>query len=249
MTKSKRFLVTALAPLLCVLPALAEEPTVEELKAQLDQVQAELKAARQDMAKILAELQALKNAQANRPQPAQQQQRPAMGLLGKPAPKHKVSLHQGGEAEIGGNGKVQYAFFYASWCGFCKRSLPSIEKLYQEKYKDNKDVEFVLVNLDDRGQGPRAKTPEQTLETYNELKLTLPLHMDDDKSVGRDYKVSSFPTSFVIGKDGTVQAVHIGGPTTLGDQVGKEIDQLLAGQSLVKPVAAAAQPNKTGGAS
>ena len=62
----------------------------------------------------------------------------------------------------------------------------------------------------------------------------MPLFMDEKKDVGKAYKVSSFPTSFVVGKDGVVEAVHIGGPTNIDEQVKEEIDKLLAGQSLVK---------------
>ena len=46
-------------------------------------------------------------------------------------------------APIGGESdEVTLAFFYASWCGFCKRSLPGIQKLH-ENYTD-KGVDVVV---------------------------------------------------------------------------------------------------------
>lgn len=165
-----------------------------------------------------------------RPPAPTQQQRPAMELLGKPAPEHKAALQGGGEEQVGGKGdKVQFVTFYASWCGFCKRALPKIEEMYG-KYKDNKNVEFIAINLDDR-TGRRARTEEQTLQHYKELNLSMPLILDSEKAIGKDYKVTSFPTMFVVGKSGEVEAVHVGAGAGFENAVATEIDLLLAGKT------------------
>lgn len=43
------------------------------------------------------------------------------------------------------NDKV-FFFFYATWCGPCKKMIPDIKKLHE---KFGKDIKFVMVNLDD----------------------------------------------------------------------------------------------------
>lgn len=237
-----------LALLTCAVVARAEDPApAGDVNSRLDALQTEVKAMRQDMQKILSELQAIKAQKATPQAPTAQPARPAQDMLGKAAPEHKVKTYQGQDVTIGGkHDKVQYAFFYASWCGFCKRALPTIEKIYASKYKDNKDVEFVLINLDDR-EGQRAKTEQETVDTYKGMNLTMPVYFDTAKKVGGDYKVQSFPTSFVIGKDGTVQAVNIGGPTDLDQRVTQQIDDLLAGKTLV-PAAGAAPAAAAAGA-
>lgn len=156
--------------------------------------------------------------------------RPAMTMVGESAPESATHTYDGKEITIGGkHDKVQFVTFYASWCGFCKKALPKIEEL-QEKYKDNPDVQVIAVNLDDRS-GRRARTEEETINHYKEMKLTMPMVMDSDKAISRPYKVSSFPTMFVIGKSGEVEAVHVGAAVGFENTVTNEIEALLAGKT------------------
>lgn len=236
-----RFAITALALTALCSPALADgddaAADMQSLRDGQAALQTEVAELRKELAEMRKEMQQmlvqLKAAQAqSKPAQPKPRQRPAMDLLGKDAPKHTFKTHQGNEVTIGGpSDKVTLAFFYASWCGFCKRSLPGIEKIY-ETYKD-KGVDVIAINLDDR-EGKRAKTEEETLKHYESLGLTMPVFLDGKKEVGRPYKVSSFPTSFIIGKNGKVEAVHIGGPTDLDKQIVGELDQLLAGKSLLE---------------
>jgi hypothetical protein len=64
--------------------------------------------------------------------------------------------------------------------------------------------------------------------------VAVPLHWDPERKVGNQYKVQSFPTSFVVGKNGVIEAVHIGGPVGLENTIADEVNKLLAGESLVK---------------
>jgi thiol-disulfide isomerase/thioredoxin len=162
-----------------------------------------------------------------RPQP------PAMTMLGKPAPAAQTATFDGRELQIGNNGdKVQFLAFYASWCGFCKKAMPKIEELYQQ-YSDNPNVEFVAINLDER-TGRRARTEAETLDLYKQWGMNLPMVFDSDKEIAGPYKVNSFPTMFVLGKGGEIEAVHVGAAVGFENTVAKEIDTLLEGKSLGK---------------
>ncbi|HNQ22198.1 MAG TPA: TlpA disulfide reductase family protein [Phycisphaerae bacterium] len=206
------------------------EQAQQELRTELDGLKREMQAMREQLQQALAQM---RSAQ----QPAQPQPRPAAQLVGKPAPEYTFKTIDGKEMKIGGNpGKPQVVFCYASWCGFCRKAQPWIETVYQS-YKD-KGVDVLAINLDDRGdpeKNKRAKTEEQSLQQYNEAKLTMPMTMttadNDTRKVAGDYKVQSFPTLFVVGKDGTIEAVHIGAKEGLDKTIAAELDILLAGKT------------------
>lgn len=205
----------------------------QELKTELTAIKIELKKLSNDMSRLTAMFKALQ-AQQKAPAPGARAQKPAMTMVGKEAPKFDVTTIDGKELTIGGKrDKPQVLFCYASWCGYCRRSLPTIEELHK-KYKD-KDVEIVAVNLDARGEGGRTRSEEQTLKQYQDLKLTMPMTMttgtNDTKKIGLAYKARSFPTLFVVGTSGQIESVHIGAKPNLDKVVGAEVDLLLQGKT------------------
>ena len=116
---------------------------VQELKKEIRALRDDLKGMRGDITKAVA---AMKSGQRR----AGQRQRPAMTMVGKKAPQYEVTTIDGTQMVIGGKReKPQVVFCYASWCGFCKKSLPWIESLHK-KYEDQ-GVEVLALNLDARG--------------------------------------------------------------------------------------------------
>lgn len=199
---------------------------MSELKREMAALRTELQSLRKDLTKTVAALEAAQKKPAPR-------QRPAMTMIGKKAPEFTVTTIDGKKIQIGGKReKPQVMFCYASWCGYCNKSLPWMESLYQE-YKD-KGVEVLALNLDARGEGGRARTEKQTLDHYKGLKLSLPMTMktdaNDTTKIGTTYKAQSFPTLFVLGTSGEVESVHIGARPDLGKIVGKELDLLMQGK-------------------
>jgi peroxiredoxin len=176
---------------------------------------------------------------AHKPRP----QRPAMTLLGKPAPKTTLKVHDGGTFQVGSTEQVVVLDFFASWCGFCKRQLPNVEKAYQA-FKDNPKVRFIGVSQDSESGGKRSRTPEQVVAQFKERGLTFDLALDPNKEAGGLYKAMSFPTLFVLGATGQVEAVHVGAKQNLDKTLIEEINTLLAGKSLVKKADKQAAPQK-----
>lgn len=161
---------------------------------------------------------------ARKPQP-----KPGEALVGKPAPSITATTYDDKEIRIGaGSEKVQLLAFYASWCGFCKRALPQVEKLHKE-YKD-KGVDVIAVNLD-RPTGRAARTPEQSLAAYKQLDLTMPMTMDPDRKLGLPYKVGPVPTFYIVGKSGEIEAFHTGARVAADQTLKKELDVLLEGKT------------------
>jgi len=211
----------------------------KELKKEMSALKGEVTALRAEIKKLQTDLSGmsanLKRAAA--PQPTAQPKRPAEGMAGETAPQFDLTTYDGNKVKIGGNREApQVLFCYASWCGFCKRAIPGINTMY-EKYKA-KGVEVLAVNLDARGEGGRAKSEQESLDTYKGLNLSLPMTMTTDSNntqqVGAAYKAQSFPTLFVLGKTGKVESVHIGAKQGLEDIVAKEIDLLMEGKPLPK---------------
>ena len=219
---------------------LASLPAVSAIAQQEDDLKKEIVALRKDVTELKAEfsklrgeltkaLAAMKTAQ----RPSKPRQRPAMTMIGKKGPEFSVTTVDGVATKIGGKrDKPQVVFCYASWCGFCKKSLPWIDSL-NKKYKD-KGVEVIALNLDQR-DGKRKKTEDQTLSHYKSMNLSMPMTMttetNDTAKIGVAYKAQSFPTLFVMGTSGEVEAVHVGAKPDLADVVGKELDVLLAGKN------------------
>jgi len=103
-------------------------------------------------------------------------------------------------------GKVVIVDYWATWCGPCKQSFPSLQKLY-ERYKSNTNVVFAVVNVWERVED-RTKTVKDFLSTNKNL--TFPMFIDKDDSVVAKYGVTGIPTKFYIGKDGRIQFKEVG---------------------------------------
>lgn len=146
-------------------------------------------------------------------------------LLGKAAPDFTLELLDGNELKLADhkNKDVVILDFWASWCGPCRQAMPVIDEV-AESYQD-KGVKLYAVNIQED-----ADTIRDVLESDE---LNVEVAMDVDGEVARLYKANAIPQTVIIGKDGTVQVVHIGMPPE--EQLREELDALLAGEVLAEP--------------
>ncbi len=146
-------------------------------------------------------------------------------LLAKPAPSFKLELLDGGEFDLSRqkDKKIVILVFWATWCGPCVRVMPIMEEVANE-YKD-KGVILIAVNLRESPQAIRSFLQEQGLHPI--------VALDRDGAVGNIYRAKFIPQTVIIGKDGIVQAVHVGALRNLKEILKKELDDLLAGKKLV----------------
>lgn len=89
--------------------------------------------------------------------------------------------------------------FWASWCVACKLEMPAMQAAYEAHQKHG--LVILAVTVDD--------TVENARQFRDENAITFPMVMDDE-AVSDAYQVHSIPTSFFIGTDGNVAAVHFG---------------------------------------
>lgn len=159
---------------------------------------------------------------------------PHEALLGKPAPELELELLDGGKMSLAQHkGKdVVVLDFWATWCPPCVKGLPVVSKICHDM-KD-KGVVFYAVN-----QQEKVETIKSFLEK-RELKLLVPL--DKSGKGGNAFNVSGIPQTVLIGRDGTVQAVHVGFMPSMEAELKEQLETLVANKPLVTPKTDEAKP-------
>ncbi|WP_027085253.1 TlpA family protein disulfide reductase [Cohnella panacarvi] len=98
--------------------------------------------------------------------------------------------------DVGGpSDKVTIVNFWAAWCGPCEAEAPDLVGLYA-KYKG--DIELYAVNATNYDKLREAKV------FVKEQGFTMPVLTDEKGTAGDLYKVFSYPTSFIVDRDGVV---------------------------------------------
>jgi peroxiredoxin len=93
-------------------------------------------------------------------------------------------------------GKVVLVNAWATWCGPCVLEMPGFQKVYD----DYRDQGFLVLGVSRDHEGP------QKVRTFLERKnITYPVAMADDVNLGGITDVTTLPTSYLIGRDGTIR--------------------------------------------
>lgn len=120
-------------------------------------------------------------------------------------------------------GRVVVLSFWASWCGWCKKSMPEIQKLHEE-FK-GQAVDVIGVNCSERD-----KSMVQAKNVIEQGKFTFPVYFGQDDAA-RLFGVTSFPTLFVLGPDGKIIHKQKGYRQNLGEFLRPMIDGALKSAS------------------
>ena len=145
-------------------------------------------------------------------------------LVGKPAPDFRLELLDGGQFELAAH-KGKDIVILDFWSpvggpgGVALRTFVEVAEVYRDK-----GVVFYGVN-----QRERPETIRRFLENRG---FDFPVLLDKDGKVGRLYGVIVRPQTVIVGKDGTVQAVHVGLLPDLRSKLTEELEALLAGKTL-----------------
>lgn len=99
-------------------------------------------------------------------------------------------------------GKTIFLNFWATWCPPCKAEMPDIQKLYEKSATEGEDAVIVLgVAAPNMGQ----EGSEEEIAAFMEEKgYTYPVLMDTEGELFASYGIMSFPTTFMIDRDGNV---------------------------------------------
>ena len=98
------------------------------------------------------------------------------------------------------NNKIYILNFWATWCTPCKKEMPSLDKLQQ-----NKDIEIFAINLEEKNQ----KKIEKFFTDLNIKNLSI--FYDPDLKLVKLLTIRGLPTSVILNKDRKEIARIIGG--------------------------------------
>lgn len=117
-------------------------------------------------------------------------------------------------------GKVVYIDVWATWCGPCKRELPFLKKLEAE-YKDNKDIVFIGVSVDN------GKSEDKWKEfiTKEQLPGIQLFSGDSSQQILKPYKITGIPRFLLVGKDGKM--IYTDAPRPSSSEVRAVINKAL----------------------
>jgi len=120
--------------------------------------------------------------------------------VGQGAPEFELPGAGGAVRLSALRGKVVYVDFWASWCSPCKQSFPWLNEM-QARY-GAQGLEIVGINVDAR----RSDADQFLLQVPARFKLAFDARGDTPSR----YAAKGMPTSFLIGRDGTIVATHVG---------------------------------------
>jgi thiol-disulfide isomerase/thioredoxin len=143
-------------------------------------------------------------AQTYTPPAQQRTQTTAEALIGRPAPQVMVQTVDGRGTQIGGgkSDRVTVIDFWASWCKNSRRQLPVIQRVASKLGRGS--VDFHLVSVDQQRPGP------EVVEIAKQNGISLAILLDSVQQAKQAFGVTGLPLVVVIGKTGTVEAVHRG---------------------------------------
>ena len=99
-------------------------------------------------------------------------------------------------------GKTVFLNFWATWCPPCRREMPDIQNIY-ETYDTEGDDGLIVLGIAAPNMGSEGSEEEIT-QFLEENGYTYPVVMDTTGEIFSAYGITSFPTTFMIDRDGNV---------------------------------------------
>ena len=134
------------------------------------------------------------------------------------------------------DGKVVLVNITGSWCPNCHDEAPFLSGLYKT-YRDQ-GLEIVALSFEDEEQLANPTRLRAFIEKYDLPYTVLLAGVPDqlNEKVPQAVNLNAFPTTFMLGRDGRVRAVHAGFPspasgsfyTETQREITSEIERLLA---------------------
>lgn len=139
-------------------------------------------------------------------------------------PKEADSKEEKTVQAIDLKGKVVVLDFWATWCGPCIEAMPVVNGV-AKKFRDQ-GVEFYAINI-----GEAAPDVQKFLST---AKVRPNVLMDPEGEIATAFKAEAIPQTVLIGKDGVIEAVHVGYASleSLEKELSEQLDVLVLGGKL-----------------
>jgi peroxiredoxin len=116
------------------------------------------------------------------------------------APGFTLPQLSGGQVSLADyRGRVVILEFWATWCGPCRFSVPSLDVVYK-RYRD-RGLQVLLIN-----EGEEA----EKVRRWALRRFTAPILLDQGSRVGARYGVSGIPQLYVVDQEGRLVFAHDG---------------------------------------
>lgn len=102
-------------------------------------------------------------------------------------------------------GKPTLIYFWAPWCTVCKLSMPNLQD-YFEANKESVNVVAIALSYE---------SVLEVEEFVRDKQFTFPVLLGSNQ-VAQDYKISAFPTYYLLDSEGSVVSKSMGYSTELG---------------------------------
>jgi len=133
------------------------------------------------------------------------------------APAFTLPALDGGEVRLDdARGEVVIMEFWATWCGPCRYTMPSLDLIHR-RHRD-RGLRVFLINV---GEDP------DTVRKFVGEKFRTPVLLDETRQVARRYGVSGIPRLFVIDQEGRVLYAEAGYEGWLERRLELVLDELL----------------------
>ncbi len=110
------------------------------------------------------------------------------------------------------NDKVYLISFFASWCKSCKKELPLVSKVYQDKI-----VDVIGINVD--------KKREDGEKFVDQLELSFPVVYDTEKSFVEAFDPLGFPVIYYV-KNGQILEVLLGAIDHIDEKIIDDLKEM-----------------------
>ncbi|MFZ4828274.1 MAG: cytochrome c biogenesis protein CcdA [Phototrophicaceae bacterium] len=136
--------------------------------------------------------------------------------VGNQVPNFRTFTETGETVELSSyRGQVILLNFWATWCGPCRVEMPALE----EAHRTYADQGLVILAVNNR------ETAQQMADFRAEMGLTFPFAMDIQGRIQEQFGILNYPSTYLIGRDGTILDVHLGALTL--EQINELIDDAL----------------------
>lgn len=142
---------------------------------------------------------------------------PQEGFL---APSFTLQDLGGAQISLGDfKGKVVLLNLWATWCGPCRKEIPSLERLYQ--LRKDRAFEILAVSVD-------RTSPSKVASFVANQQMSFPVLVNPRGDVGQRYWAKAIPTSFLLDKKGVIRWKVVGAREWDDAYALSRIDQLLS---------------------